>query len=138
MGNQKPRVRAPWIDAESSFAADPLHIFLVENLESEPETCFEFLFPLQEHRGRARDDDLADFFAQQQLTCDQSGFDRLTETHVVGDEQIDAWQTQGLAKWFKLVGVEPNPCTERRLKQIRVGRCNAVPLERVEVGGKQR
>ena len=91
-------MRAPRIDAETPFATDPLHVVLVENLEDKPETGFQFVLPLQEHRRRAGNDDFADLLPQQQLAGDQSGFDRLAEADVVGDEEIDARQEQRLSQ----------------------------------------
>ena len=92
----------------------------------------------EQHRRRAGDDDLAHLLAQQQLAGDQAGLDRLAQADVVGDEQVDARQQQGLAQRLELVGVEADAGPERGLEQPRVGGGDAVPAQRVQVGGEQR
>ena len=118
--DQESRVRAPRIHAVAPLAPRPRHVVLVENLEGQTEAGLQFVLPLREHRGRAADDDLSDLLAQEQLAGDQPGLDRLAEANVVGDEQIDPWQEQGLAERLKLVGVESDASPEWRLEQARV------------------
>ncbi len=77
------------------------------------------------------------FLAEQQFAGNQPSLDGLPQAHVVGDKQIDPWQTQGLSQWLKLVGIQPNTGAEGRLKQSGVGRRDAVPAERVEIGSEQ-
>ena len=72
--------------------------------------------------------------AQQQLAGDQPGLDRLAEADVVGDEEVDAREPQRLAQRLDLVGVDLDAGAERRLEEARVGRGDAVPAERVQVG----
>ena len=112
-------------------------VVLVEDLEDQAEAVFQLVLPLKEHRRRAGDDDVLDFLAEQQLAGDQAGLDRLAEADVVGDEEVDPRQAQGLAERLELVGVDPDAGPERRLEQLRVGRGDAVPAERVQVGGEE-
>jgi hypothetical protein len=44
------------------------------------------IFPLRQHGGRARDDDLSHPAAQQQLARDQPALNGLTEANVVGNK----------------------------------------------------
>ena len=67
----------------------------------------------------------------------EAGLDRLAEADVVGDEQIHPGQAQGLSERLELVGVDANAGPERRLEQVRIGRGDAVPLERVQVGREE-
>ena len=64
MRDQESGVSTPGIDAEPSLSTHTLHIVLVKNFESQTEACFQFFFPLEEHRRRARDEDFANFLAQ--------------------------------------------------------------------------
>ena len=129
-------MRAPGVDAEAALAADPRHVVLVEDLEGQAEAALQFVLPLEEHRRRAGDDDFADLLAEEQLAGDQPGLDGLAQADVVGDEQVDPRQQQGLAQRLKLVGVEPDAGAERRLEQPGVGGRDAVPPEGVQVGGE--
>ena len=54
---------------------------------------------------------------QKQLAGDETGFDRLAKSNVVGDEQVDARQQQGFSKRFELVSIEADARPERRLKE---------------------
>ena len=67
----------------------------------------------------------------------RAGLDRLAEADVVGDEEVDPGQSQGLLQRLQLVGVDPDAGPERRLEQVRVGRGHAVPLQGVQVGREQ-
>ena len=116
MRDKKPRVRAPRVNAESSFAADSFHVLLVEDLESESEANFEFILPLEEHRGRAANDDFLRLLPQKQFSGDQPRFNGLTQTDVISDEEVDPWKPKRLSQWLKLVCVELNPGAKRRLK----------------------
>ncbi len=70
--------------------------------------------------------------AQQQLARDQPRLDRLAETGVIGDEEVHAREPQRLAQRLHLVGVDLDPRSERRLEQVRVGRRDGAPPQRVE------
>ena len=87
--------------------------------------------------GGAGDDGFPHLLAQQQLAFNQPGFDRLAQPDIIGDEQIDAGQEQGLTQRLKLVGIELDTCPERRLKQPGVRRRDAIPLQRVQIGRKK-
>ena len=134
VGDQEAAVRAPWVDAEAALAAHSREIRPVENLEQEPEAVLQLSLPLLQHRGRRRDDDGVRLPAQQQLAGDEPRLDGLAEACVVGDEKVDARQPQSLAQRLHLVGVDADPCAERRLEETRVGGGDAVPAQRVQEG----
>ncbi len=67
-------------------------------VKSRPNFCAQLVLPLQQHRGRSRDDDHLDAATQHQLLNDETGFHRLAEADIVGDQQIDAWQLQRLGQ----------------------------------------
>ena len=73
-------------------------MFTIDDREIEAEFLRQLVLPLQQHRRRRRDDDHLDATPQQQLSNDKARFDRLTQTDVVGDQQIDAWQIERLGK----------------------------------------
>jgi hypothetical protein len=43
MRDQKSRVSAPWVNAETAFTTYSLHVVLVENFEGQTEACFQLL-----------------------------------------------------------------------------------------------
>ena len=136
VGDEEAAVGAPGVDAEAALPAQCRHVASVENHEHEPETILQLALPLFEHRrGYGGDDDLR-LAAQEQLAGDQAGLDGLAEAGVVGDEEIDARQPQGLAQRLHLVGVDRDAGAERGLKQVGVGRGGAVPAQGVEEGGE--
>ena len=138
VGDQKAGVGGPRIDREAAFAAHPRNICAVENGESETETGLQLILPLVQHRRRTRNDDPVDAAAQQQFARNEPGFDGLAKPDVVGDEQVNARQSERLAQWVELVGVDADAGAERRLKEIRVGCRHAVPRQRAEIGREQR
>src|SRR5262249_26105288 len=64
-------------------------------------------------------------------------FNGLAEPHVVGDEEIHARQKQPLAQGLQLISVDPDAGAKGRLEKPRVGRGDAVPAQRVQVGRKE-
>src|SRR3989442_13140657 len=99
-------MRTPGIHSEPPLSSNLLHVVLVEHLERQTKTGFEFVLPLVKHRRRAADDDLVDLLPQEKLASNQAGFDGFAETNVVCDEQIDARQPQRFPKRFQQVGVK--------------------------------
>ena len=125
-------MRPPRVHAEAALAPHRGDVGAVEDLEHEAEPLVELGLPLLEHRRRRRDDDRLRLLAQQQLAGDEPGLDRLAEARVVGDEEVDARQAQRLAQRLHLVGVDLDAGAERRLEEVRIGRGDAVPAERVQ------
>ena len=138
MRDQKPRMRRPGVHGEAPLAPHAGHVRAVEDREREAEARFHLVAPLLQHRRRTRHDDPVHAPAEQQFAGDQSGLDRLAEADVVGDEQVDPRQAQRLPQRFYLVGVDADSGAERRLEQVRIGRGDAVPRQRAQVGREQR
>ena len=103
----------PGIDPVATLLAYPGDVLLVEDLEDHPEPVFQLIVPLVEHRWGARYDDVLDLFAEQQFPGNQAGFDRLAETHVVGDEEVHAGQAQRFLERLELVSVDADAGPER-------------------------
>ena len=68
----------------------------------------------------------------------EPGLDRLSESDIVGDQQIDAGQPERLAQRQELIGIEPDAGAKRRLQQVAIRRGRGVPFEGAEIGGKDR
>ena len=116
MRDEKSRVRAPGVDAKSSLAADSLHVLLVEDLESETEPNFQFIFPLDQHRRRAANDDFLRLLPQKQFSGNKPGFNGLAQTDVIGNEEVDPWKAKCLSERLELISVEPDAGAKRRLE----------------------
>ena len=136
MRHDETRMRGPRIDRVPALHTHAPHVLAVKDDERQPEALVQFLFPLQDHGRWRGNDDAPDPLAHKKLADNEAGFDRLAEAHVVGDEQVDPWQQQGLAQRLELVGVNPNARAIRRLKQFRIGRGDRVPAERPIVRGE--
>ena len=85
------------------------------NTEGKTELALQLVLPLHRHGSRSGNDDVVNAPAQQKLARDEPGFDRLAETDVVSDQEVDPRQPQGLAQRQQLVGIEPDTGAERRL-----------------------
>lgn len=135
--DEESAVRGPRIYAVAALPPHAEDVIAVEHLEGQPEAGVELVAPLEQHRRRAGDDDLSHLLAQEQFAGDEAGLDGLAEADVVGDEEVDARQQEGLAERFKPVGVEANAGAERGLEEARVGGGDAVPAQGVQVGREQ-
>jgi hypothetical protein len=105
MGDDEARADAPRIGGKAARPPGVQEVLSVDDCEVEAELLSQLVLPLQQHRSRRRDNDHLDAAAQEQLSNDQTGFHRLAETDIVGDQQIDAWQFQRLGQRKKLIGV---------------------------------
>ena len=85
--DEETRVRGPGIDPKPTFAANILDVVLVEDFEVEAKAAVQFFPPLEQHRRRAGDNDVAHLLSQQQLAGNQPGLDRLAQANVIRDEQ---------------------------------------------------
>ena len=127
-----PRVHGP-----AALLADAFHRLPIECLEEQAEPSLELLAPLRHHRWRTDHDDVLHASAEEQFAGDEAGLDRLAEADVVGDEEVDAWEQEGLAERLKLVGIEPDAGTEGRLKEPRIGGSDTVPAKRADEGAEK-
>ena len=130
------RVRLPGVGGMAALFAHAANVGAVEDLEIQSELRFQFVAPLVDHRRRTGDDYRVDTLTQEHLAGDQAGFDRLTQADVIGYEQVDARELQGLGERNQLIGVELDTSAERGLERTRVGGRHAVPAERAEIGGE--
>ena len=134
MREDEARAGGPRIDGKAAQAPQLVDALAIDNIEGQTELALQLVLPLHRHRGRGGNDDEVDAPAQQQLARDQPGFDRLAETDVVGDQEVDPRKSQGLAQRQQLVGVEPDAGAERRLQQIAVGGGRRAPADRLHIG----
>jgi hypothetical protein len=131
---QEAAVGAPGIHAKTALSAHSRQVSAIENLEDEAKALLELRLPLFEHRGRRRDDNSLRLLAQEQLARDEAGFDRLPQTSVIGDEEVDAGQTQRLSQRLHLIGVDLDAGSEWRLEKVRISGRDAIPPQRMEEG----
>src|SRR6266852_5720762 len=106
---------APGVDAEAALPPHACEVGAVQDLENEAEALLELGLPLLEDRRRCGDDDELRLLAKQELAGDEAGLDGLAEAGVVRDEEVDARESERLAQWLHLVGVDFDPSPERRL-----------------------
>ena len=136
VGDDEARADAPRIGGKPARPPGVQEVLAVDDGEVEAEFLRQLVLPLQQHRGRRRDDDHLNAAAQEQLSNDQTGFHRLAEADVVGDQQIDAWQVQRLGQGKKLVGVQPDARPKRRLEQLPIRRRGGPPFRRAQVSAQ--
>jgi hypothetical protein len=110
----------------------------IDDVEGEPEFRGQLVLPLQQHGRRRGHQNEVDAAAEQKLAHDEPRLDCLAQPDVIGDQQIHARQSQRLAQRKKLVGVEPDAGSERRLKQVAFGSGGALPFQRTQVCRKDR
>ena len=108
----------------------------VEDHEDKAEALLHLRLPLLQNGRRRSDHDRLRLFPQQQLARDEAGLDGLAEAGVVGDEEIHARQSEGLAQGLHLVGVDPDAGAKRRLEEVGVGGGDAVPAQGVQEGAE--
>jgi hypothetical protein len=90
----------PRIDRLLGFTSAIEKMVPAENDKAQADASFHFVLALRAESSWARDDDALHLLTHDQLAEDETGFDRLTEPHVVGDEEVDAGHGSGLWKTF--------------------------------------
>ena len=70
--------------------------------------------------------------AQDQFQNDQPGFDRLSQTHVVGNQEIGTRHLHGTDDRVELVVFDGDPAAERRLNGAWIGCRRGAPANRVQ------
>ena len=63
----------------------------------------------------------------------QTGFDRLAGADIVGNQQVDPRNAQGLPQWKKLIGVLVDAGPERGLEQVLIGGSRSIPAKRAQI-----
>ena len=109
-------MRRPGIDAIAALLSYPGNVILVENLKDHAEALLQLLLPLEQHRGRAGDNDVLDLLPEQEFAGNQPGLNRLSKADIVGDEEVNPRQAERLLKRLKLVGVDADARTKRGLE----------------------
>ena len=136
VGDDEARAGAPRVDRETALAPDVADALAIHDLGGEAELGLQFVAPLDGHRRRRGDQDEVDAPAQKQFARDEAGLDGLAEADVVGDQEVHARETEGLAKGEKLIGVQADAGAERRLKKVAIGGGGGAPADGAEMGGQ--
>ena len=103
VAHDEPVVGRPGVDAETALGLSTNEKVPAEHLEREPEPLLHLVAPLKRHRGGADDEREVDALSKQKLLQNEAGFDRLTKTDVVGDEEVGAWKRERLLERRELV-----------------------------------
>jgi hypothetical protein len=127
-------MRPPGVDPITALAPRRRDVVAIEDDEAEPEPGFHLFLPLQQHARRRGDHDGIDPTTEQQLARDETCLYGLAEADIVGDEEVDPRKLQGLAQRLKLISVNLDASSKRRLEQRRIGRGDRRPTQRVQVG----
>ena len=134
MADDEIPVRVPGIDGKPPLPPARVDIGLVEDDEREAKALLELVAPLEHDARGAGDDDALDALSQQELLEDEPGLDGLSQAHVVGDEEVDPREREGLPERLELVALGDDAGAQRGLEQRGIGRGDAPPAEGVQVG----
>jgi hypothetical protein len=85
-------------------------------------------------RRRADDEDLPGSVANDQFQGNHPRFDRLAQAHVIGNQQIDPWHLDRAVHRVKLVVLDVDARTERRLDVPHIRRGRRPPADGIEEG----
>src|SRR5437773_3210725 len=119
MRDEKAAVGTPWIHSETTFTAHLGQVAPIEDFEYQAEAVFEFALPLFKNGRWCCDHDNLRLLAQKQFASDEARLDRLTETGIIGDEEIHPRQEERLAEWLHLISVDFDAGAKRSLEEIR-------------------
>ena len=134
--DDETRADAPRIGGKPARPPGVQEVLAIDDGEVEAEFLRQLVLPLQQHRSWRRDNDHLNAAAQEQLSHDETGFHRLAEADVVGDQQIDARQLQRLGQRQKLVGIQPDARPKGRLEQLLIRRGGCPPFGRAQVSAQ--
>ena len=84
------------IDGETAQAAQISQSLTVDDLERQAELGFQFVLPLERHRRRRSHKHEVYAPAEEELAEHEARLDRLAQADIVGNQQIDSWQSRGL------------------------------------------
>ena len=140
LGAAQERVRddeavmgGPRVHAEAALLAALRDELSRHHLEVETEAAAHLALPLKADGRGAGDEDEVGLLAEDQLLEDEAGLDRLSEAHVIGDEEVGARELERLHQRGELMGHVFDARAERRLEARGVCRAHRVPAQRVEV-----
>jgi hypothetical protein len=111
----------PWIHVQAPPPPEFPHQLTVHDPKLQTELVPHLIPPLNLNRGRAHNDDTADPVPEDQFLSDQSGLNRFAEADIIGDQEINPRHPQGADDGIKLVFLDLNTATERRLERPVIG-----------------
>jgi hypothetical protein len=129
-------VGSPGIYPISALSAFAENVVAVEDNKIEAKSILEFILPLEDDRWWARDNDRPHLLAHDQFAQDQTSFNSLAESNIIGYEKVSSRKLERLPQRFELICLNLDSRTIRGLKQARICRSDEVPPQSVEVGGK--
>jgi len=103
VGDDEPVVGSPRIDVVASLLTNTVDVSSVDDLEEEAESGFHLFPPLQEHGGRAANDDVQHLAAEQEFARDQPCLNRIAEPDAIRYEEIDPGHAERHAERLELV-----------------------------------
>lgn len=127
-------MRCPRIGVDATRASQLFDVVGVHHAEVEAELLQHLEAPLLLKRCGAHDQDGARTISKQQLLNDQTGFDGLAETDIVGDEQVDARHVDGAHQRVELEVLNADATTERCLGKSPGGHWRLRPAHGAEEG----
>src|SRR5690349_5655374 len=111
----------PWIRVEPPLSPELFNQCAVDDTELQAELLEHFVTPLDLQRSWAHDEYSVRALTKHQLQNDQARLDRLAETDIVSNEEIDARHLDRTHDRIKLVAFGLNPASKWRLELPRVG-----------------
>src|ERR1700678_249995 len=127
--DDEARTRRPRIGGIATLASEGGEMFAIDQSEGETELCLKLVLPLPNHSGGSGDENEINASPQEHFAENQTGFDRLAGADIVGNQQVDPRNAQGLPQWKKLIGVLVDAGPERSLEQVSIGGGRGIPAE---------
>ncbi len=124
----------PRVDVDSPLPSQVPHQLAVHDAEVEAELVPHLVPPLDLERGRAEDQDPAGTVPEDQFEGDHPGLDGLAQANVVGDQQVDPRHLDRPDHGVKLVVLDVDARSERRLDVLHVGGGCGTPADGIEKG----
>jgi hypothetical protein len=106
------------------------------HLEVQAEAAAHLVAPLEADRCGTADQDEVRLLPQDELLHHEARFDGLSETDVVGDEEVRSRELEGLHQRRELMGHVLDARAKGCLEARGVRRAHRVPSQRVEVGAE--
>lgn len=117
---------------QAAAAAQLAHQLAVHDAQLQAELVAHLIAPLDLQARGTHHQDGARAMPQQQLLQHQPGLDGLAQTHVIGDEQIDARHLQRAHHWIQLIILDGDAAAKRRVQVPHIGRRHRAPAHRIE------
>ncbi|OPZ41969.1 MAG: hypothetical protein BWY94_02264 [Actinobacteria bacterium ADurb.BinA094] len=130
--------RPPWTRIHAETAPQRRRLVAVDEVEPQRELLPHLVAPLQAQRGRREDQHPPYASADQELAQNQSRLDGLAQSHVVGEQQVDARHAQRLEQRHELVVLDLDRPMERAADGQPLERSRAVGVEEGHGGGPAR